>query len=167
MSARRNGDGKGRGSVGSLTVPGRNGGKLKNGNPGNRGGGRPPEIARADLAKLRDDLGWVTLKRILEGVVPHNVAGKCSHCKKDSVGLDATELARLLPTPELQAKVAEATYRHTLPREVVIRFEGVPHAQEALETIRSRIRAKLPQPSAEDLLADIDRQLRPLRIVYD
>jgi hypothetical protein len=116
-------------------------------------------MARQELAVLRDQKGRAVLERILDGKIPHAITGKCSECGADSVGLDVTEIGRLIPTPETMAKVADLTYRYTVPQEKIVRLEGPRDAALVFETIKARIRLHVGSDKAEELIADIHRAL--------
>lgn len=133
--------------------------------PGNTGGkkgrsGRKPDEFRRALEEVRDVKGMNVLTQILDGEVTYTLRGACEHCGKASNGPDMQALAKLIPSPDTRLRAVEHTLRFTLPTEKIVRLEGLQGAQRAFEVIKTRIRARLAPPAAEELIEDIHQSLK-------
>lgn len=148
-----------------LDVPlrdGRNGGKLRTGNPGNGGGGRQTAI-RERLEILAAEKSLDLIEKMHGGEIVYHFHGVCSKCGAASTGpSEFPDVLKMVPSPDVRLRAGELPLKYTLGRERVIRVEGFPGAQRAFDVIRSRIRQKLGADVAEELLTDIQLSLKEI-----
>jgi hypothetical protein len=135
-------------------MPGRNGGTLRAGNPGCRGGtGRTPSALREALR----DLGAQNLDVLADmarGVVRTELRETCPQCGHEPQGAAKPEdLVASVPAPADRRGAIDTMFKYGLgtQKEVI----DVDRLRDKLRAVRSIVRRRLPTEQAEPLLAEI------------
>jgi hypothetical protein len=105
--------------------PGKNGGRLRTGNPGHIGaGGRPPDAIRAQLLDLGYTKAIPFLTDLLDGTVSVSLLGKCDACEHEQqLSEEWVELLmnRIKTSVDQRLKASEQTMKYGLQaKELVI-----------------------------------------------
>lgn len=144
-------------------IPKHGGGALLTGGaPGNKGGGRKPDVFKAALADVRDTSGMALLREILGGEVTYTLNAKCAHCGKVSKGGPKTfaQLLKLVPSPSDRLRGADLTMRYTvgLEKTVNVKIAAPADFERAFGIVRDVIAAECVPAIAERITTMIQER---------
>lgn len=119
-------------------MPGKNGGQLRRGNPGNKGGnGRTPDALRAKLREIGQKKGIKFLNDLMDGTVQVQLVGQCQHCHKENQ-MPKDWLKNLLDSistsTDQRLKALEQTWRYGL---------GTASEEQLSKEVKARLEATL------------------------
>ena len=111
-------------------VPQKHGGALKQGNPGNKGGGRPRSVIRGRLSGVLEEHGVGVLEEIL--TAPREVTVTCDECGHTQEVKPPSSDADRLRGVDVAAKYSVGIVKEVSVEEVVDRVQATAAAIQEL-----------------------------------